>query len=758
MVGAVGNVASERAKTISRGGLGSAPWRSAVVVAVVYLLVWTGLDWVAAQYTVAQGVSLWYAPAAVNVVLLLVFGLQWAPALLATVVIHTQLINPVGLAWWQVAVLAAVTAASYTAGAAVLIRWRKIDIRLLTLRDVVWLLGVMCVVAPLPMAIAQVWLLNGAGAVTSGQLFPGVAGFWAGSATGVGMLAPVLLIVSRRWLHTADPDLSAHTTHRPAYRELAGQVFLLAVTVWIGYAQAGGSLDYSYLIYGPLIWIGLRGGFVPAAWAVLAINVGAVALNRGEVPAQGGFALQFGLMTLTLLGVLLGAAVTQRQADAAADRCAALRDPLTGLANRTLLHDRLSQALARRPYPDSAGRKEGTAGVVLFLDLDRFKSINDSLGHAAGDAVLVEVARRLPVELRASDTVARLGGDEFAILLEGSHTPDEVAATASRVLGALDPPIEVPNGTVHVGASIGSALLRAAGVDPPARTIAKTLQRADVALHQAKSQGRHRHVAFDAAMHESAVQQRQREDDLRGSVHREDITVVFQPMVAIPSRRIVGAEALARWQGSDGRPVPPQEFIATAEDAGLIIPLGLSVLRQACAAAAGWAAGDGAPSVSVNASAFELMQPDYADTVLRVLDQAGLPPHRLELEITETQWVNLSAPTTATLHRLTRAGVGLLLDDFGTGYSSFRHLAELPVTGIKIDRSFTSTTTTSARSASIVRAILCVAAELNLDVTAEGVETEAQWEFLVAEGCDRAQGFLLGHPHTTLTGPPTQGN
>lgn len=252
-------------------------------------------------------------PAALNVVLLLVFGLRWAPALLVTVVVHTELIDPVGLAWWQVAVLAVVTAASYTAGAAVLTRWRAVDIRLPSLRDVVWLLSVMCVVVPLPMAIAQVWLLNGAGALTSGQLSPGAAGFWAGSATGVGMLAPVLLILSRRWLHTGEPDLdlSADTSHRPSRRELAGQVLLLAATVWVGYAQESGSLNYSYLVYVPLIWIGLRGGFVPAAWTVLAINVGAVALNRGHVPAQGGFALQFGLVTLTLLGVLLGAAVTQ---------------------------------------------------------------------------------------------------------------------------------------------------------------------------------------------------------------------------------------------------------------------------------------------------------------------------------------------------------------------------------------------------------------------------------------------------------------
>ena len=568
------------------------------------------------------------------------------------------------------------------------------------------------------------------------------------------MLAPVLLIVARHWLNSGNPDLSANTTYRPSRRELTGQILLLAAAVWAGYAQSGGSLNYSYLVYVPLIWIALRGGFVPAAWTVLAINVGAVALNRGQVPDEGGFALQFGLVTVTLLGLILGAAVTQREADADADKLAALRDPLTGLANRTLLHDRLSQALARRPYLDPAGSKDACAGVVLFLDLDRFKSINDSLGHSVGDAVLEEVARRLPTGLRASDTVARLGGDEFAILLEGSSTPGEVEATAARVLDTLTPPIQLPNGTVHADASIGSALLPAATSHLPANTIEITMQQADIALHQAKKQGRHRHVAYDTAMHESITHQRQREDDLRESVGREDITVVFQPIVEVPSRRVIGAEALARWQGSDGRPVSPQEFIATAEDARLIIPLGLSVLRQACAAAAEWGSNLQPRSVAVNVSALELMQPDYADTVLSELEQAGLAPQHLELEITETQWVNLSAPTIATLERLTEAGVGLLLDDFGTGYSSFVHLAELPVTGIKIDRSFIFTALTIPRSAAIVRAIFCMAKELDLQVTAEGVETEAQWDFLAAEGCNRAQGFLVGHPQPTLTEPP----
>ncbi|SDQ04397.1 diguanylate cyclase (GGDEF) domain-containing protein [Quadrisphaera sp. DSM 44207] len=730
---------------------------------MLYLAAWTGLAWVASHLQVAPGVSLWFPPAALDVVLLLLLGLRWAPALVLATVVQWALVVPAGLSWWQVATLAVVTAGGYTAGAALLTRRLWVDPRLPTLRDVTWFVVVMCLAAPLPMAVVQLWFLTGAGVVEPTDVFTGLAGYWAGSATGVGMLAPVLLVAARRWPRAADarPDLSARASGPVSHVEQAAQVLLLAVAVWIAFAGSGASLDYSYLVYVPLIWIALRGGFVPATVAVLVTNVGAVALTGGDVAGQGGFVLQFGLVTLTLLGVLLGAAVSQRQADAEAHRQAALADPLTRLANRTLLTDRLSQALARRSPSQGEDGARSRGGALLFVDLDRFKQINDSLGHRAGDAVLVEVAQRMRSATRTGDTVARLGGDEFAILLDDAHGPDEISAAAARVLAALDAPVETPAGAVHVSASIGSTSLDASATSAlasaltfvptstltssPTVTVEEALHRADVALHRAKAGGRGRHVPFDAQMHADAITVQTRESALRRSVDRDEVAVVFQPIVALPDRRVVAAEALARWTPPDGRPAAAEDFIATAEDSGLITRLGRSVLHQACQAATRWPASAASSRVAVNVSAVELRHPGYANGVLHVLEEVGLPADRLELEITETQVLHADA-TAAALGELTGAGVHLVLDDFGTGYSSFSYLADMPLAGVKIDRTFITALPTDPRAASIVRAILSMAAELDLEVTAEGVETQAQWDFLREHGCPRAQGFLLGRP------------
>ena len=252
-------------------------------------------------------------------------------------------------------------------------------------------------------------------------------------------------------------------------------------------------------------------------------------------------------------------------------------------------------------------------------------------------------------------------------------------------------------------------------------------------------------------MSEHARSTQARQVALRTSLAGDGIAVAFQPIAAVPGRAVVGAEALARWTLPDGRQVQPEDFIGIAEDTGLIVPLGRSVLTQACRAAAGWSSDPTPLRVAVNVSPFELRQPDYVETVLATLAETGLPADRLELEITESQWLAESASCTPTLAELTDAGVRLVLDDFGTGFSSFAHLADMPVSGIKIDRSFVTAAPTDPRSASVVRAVLCVAAELDLEVTGEGVETEAHWRLLAEHGCDRVQGWLIGRP---APGPP----
>ena len=727
--------------------------RRIAAVLVVYLAIWTGLDYIAARFEVAPGVSLWYPPAAVNVILLMLRGVRWAPALAATVVIHSAVVAPVGLRWWQVAALAAVTTASYAIAISILLRTVRIDSRLRTLRDVLAFGAIACVAAPIPVALAQVWLLDNAGAIDSGETIAGAAGFWAGAATGVAMLAPLVLVLTRRWRpdSTDRVDLRGATWEGSGPLEAAAQAVTVAGAVWIAFANSGGSLDYSYLVYAPLIWIGLRGGFFRAIVAVLAVNIGAVALNGGRVPEDGGFALQFGLVSLTLLGVTLGAAVDQRRSDAERNLQASLRDPLTGLSNRILLNHRV-EALIDQHRPDATGARR-PAGALLLLDLDRFKRINDSLGHSAGDSVLVAVGLRLREAVGDRGMAARLGGDEFAILIETADS-DVVDSTVDHIRTAMKGPVTTGSGSVHVTTSIGSVAISApaSSVDlATATTITEALHRADIALHRSKQNGASRHVRFNTEMYDEAVTMQSRESALRTALDRNEVDVAFQPVVDLATGAMVGAEALARWTLPDGTPVAAEDLVAAAEGSSQIDRLGAGVMRRACSQALAWPDEIAALRLGVNVSALELRRDDYARSLLQLLDDVGFAPDRLDVEITET---SILSEIGDELSVLTDAGVRLVLDDFGTGYSSISNLHDMAVDAIKIDRSYVATLETDPRSTDIVKAILCLASELGLGVIAEGIETEYQRHFLVEHGCDRGQGFLLGRPQL---GPPRLG-
>ena len=414
----------------------------------------------------------------------------------------------------------------------------------------------------------------------------------------------------------------------------------------------------------------------------------------------------------------------------------AFHDALTGLANRALFRDRLDHAL------DSNSRT-GADPAVIFMDLDGFKTVNDSLGHDAGDELLREVAARLGRAVRRGDTVGRLGGDEFAILVEQSSRPlDEATTVADRILQVLTEPAVIAGHRVALSASLGIA------VGDDGSTSASLLRDADVAMYQAKTGGKGRWVLFDPGMRIAAVRRLELEDDLQYALDRGEFVLHYQPVVELETERIVGFEALLRWQHPVLGLVEPDRFIPLAEDNGLIVPIGRWVIQEAARTAARWRGFDRTYPITmaVNISARQLASASLVTDVADALSSAGLEPSALVLEMTETVLVH--DPTTAAerLHQLRRLGVRLAIDDFGTGYSSLSYLRQFPVDILKIDRSFINTITERSKVPAIVRGLLDLGRTLQLETVAEGVELPFQQRQLRDQQCDLAQGFLFARP------------
>src|SRR4051794_16629582 len=409
----------------------------------------------------------------------------------------------------------------------------------------------------------------------------------------------------------------------------------------------------------------------------------------------------------------------------------AQHDHLTGLANRALFRERLGRALA-------AARRGGGPVAVLCLDLDRFKPVNDTLGHPGGDALLRAVAARLLACVREGDTAARLGGDEFAVLQAGAGQPEAAGALARRLVEALSAPYEVLGHQIVVGASVGVALAPGDGRDPD-----ELLKRADMALCRAKADGRGTFRSFEPGMDARLQARRLLELDLRKALAAGELELHYQPLVDLRTGAVSALEALLRWRHPARGLVPPGEFVPLAEEIGLIVPVGGWVLRRACADAAGW---PGGVRVAVNLSAAQFRGRELVAAVVGALAAAGLAPARLELEITETVLLRDGEATLATLRELRALGVRIAMDDFGTGYSSLGYLRSFPFDKIKIDRCFVRDLGASADCEAIVRAVTGLGGSLGIATTAEGVETEEQLERLRPEGCDEAQGFHLGRP------------
>jgi diguanylate cyclase (GGDEF)-like protein len=407
----------------------------------------------------------------------------------------------------------------------------------------------------------------------------------------------------------------------------------------------------------------------------------------------------------------------------------AMHDALSGLPNRTYFSDRLESVIAEV----QAG---GPPSAILYLDLDHFKDVNDTLGHHVGDELIGSVTKRLRRIIRDEALVARLGGDEFAVITPGATDAETLLAIADRILSTLCHPYSVQGHTLVIGASIGIAV-----IDRPSLTAADVMRYADMALYRAKNEGRRRACIYDAAMDADLLQRKQIEHDLHHAIDGDRLELAYQPVFSNDGSRVVGVEALARWKHPQRGAIPPAEFIPIAEHSGLILPLGEWALRRACLDAAAWPV-----PVAVNVSPLQFRRPDFVEMVQRTLAETNFAPDRLELEITESTLLGNVEGAETAMHRLKALGVRLALDDFGTGYSSLLYLRRFPFSKLKIDRSFIRNIESAAEAAPIVHAIVSLGRGLGMKVTAEGVETAEQHLFLRAAGVHFMQGYRFSEP------------
>lgn len=465
-------------------------------------------------------------------------------------------------------------------------------------------------------------------------------------------------------------------------------------------------------------------------------------IKRTEYTVMGGITVLLVLLYLFLLMIVRRAdhiirahENEERKAQAEQIHYMAYHDPLTGLPNRALFKDRLQHAT------DIAMRVNSPLGI-MFIDIDRFKVINDSLGHEGGDAVLVEAAKRIRACLRASDTACRMGGDEFTVILERLSSPDHAAQAASRLIKKFSEPMKISSREIIVTPSIGIAIFPGATKD-----IHRLLTDADAAMHEAKETGRNRYVFYTQEMDARVQENFEFEMGLRTALQNQEFVIYYQPRVNTSTGIVVGAEALLRWQHPSRGLIMPDSFIPLLEDTGLVIPVGDWVLQQASQQCRRWHdAGHDSLCVSVNLSMKQFRSGTLLASVQRALEESGLRPRYLELELTETVLVDDAEQALDLMHELKKIGVSLSIDDFGTGYSSLNYLRRFPIDLLKIDESFIHDVTHNRGDAAITTTIAVMAKSLHLGILAEGVETHEQARFLKTIGCHDMQGFLFGEP------------
>lgn len=583
--------------------------------------------------------------------------------------------------------------------------------------------------------VATVVTLYAAGKLSGGTIPQTLWVSWSGGLLGVYLVAPLLLTAPRGdWL-------SGQAAARLEGLALALGMVGFTVVMMV-YADPIRPAEIVLFILLPaVLWAALR--FSVAAVSLAIFLAGLIALGV-MVSAFGGitraaalaevFALQVSLMSMALAGLFVSAALAEQRSSALQLNMLANHDPLTGLPNRTYFQDFLIHALAR-------AQRDSVQVSLLFIDLDRFKHINDSQGHEVGDQVLRIVANRLEEQLRTDDFVARLGGDEFAVIL--NHPPASRAASrvARKLIQALAESFRLGQRRYAIGASIGISVYPGDGLD--ANTL---LRQADLAMYQAK-QRRSGFEYFSDDLNLAAQQQMTLEIGLRKALERDELALMYQPKVDLASGRVVGLEALVRWLTRSGAIIGPDQFIPVAEETGLIVPIGRWVVRAACSQWIAWRdAGLDPPPVAVNLSPRQFSDVRLIEDIDAILAETCMDAAHLHLEVTESAAMENPDRTFGMLDALRQRGLHVYIDDFGTGHSNLAQLKRLPIDALKIDKSFVSDVLTHSDDAEITTAIIRLAHALNLRVVAEGVETQEQVAFLRAHGCDEIQGYLVSRP------------
>jgi diguanylate cyclase (GGDEF)-like protein len=594
------------------------------------------------------------------------------------------------------------------------------------------------VAAPLGCAVSVlvgVFNLYFYGDLPAGMLLRGLWVGWLGNLLGVYLIAPLLLAVLR-W------DLLP--TSRGA--RLEGLVLVLSMVVltlvMMEYAEPFRPAEIVLFVMMPaVLWAALRFSLTGANLAIflaalIVMGVALVAYDgiTGATMPGDVFALQTSMMTMALGGLFVSAALSERRYSEMRLDMLANHDPLTGLPNRSYFQDFLGHALAR-------AQREQSQVSLLFIDLDRFKHINDSQGHEVGDQVLRIVANRLGEQLRADDFVARLGGDEFAVIL--THPPASRAASrvARKLNQVLAESFKLGQRRYAIGASIGISVYPDDGLD--ANTL---LRQADLAMYQAK-QRRSGFEYFSDELNRAAQQQLTLETGLRKALERDELALVYQPKVDLSSGRVVGLEALARWLTRSGTIIGPDQFIPVAEETGLIVPIGRWVARAACTQWIAWRdAGLNPPPVAINLSPRQFSDARLIDDIDVILKETGMDPAHLQLEVTESAAMENPVRSFEMLDALRQRGLHVYIDDFGTGHSNLGQLKRMPIDALKIDKSFVDDVLTDSDDAEIATAIIRLAHALKLRVVAEGVETFEQVAFLKQNGCDEIQGYVVSKP------------